>query len=682
MRTLAVCLLLLAPLLGSAAVHERVGFSPEPDWIIASEFASTNFPALGSGEVLTLVDQQVNLATGQQFYRIARKILNQSRLQDASRISLTFDPTFSRFDLHRLDVRRGAELTSRLKPDRIEILQREKNLERDLYDGSLSVLAMLDDIRIGDQIEYSYTISGTNPVFRGIFCDTADLGSDLGVLNYRYRLLCPSSRTIQYQVTDDRFPDWQPVVRDLPGAREYVWTRRDLPPIHLEPLTPLWYNPYTTLRLSEFKTWADVADWAAATFTPPAGLSDELEAQLKTWSALPDPEQRLIEALQFVQDQVRYLGIEVGASSHRPSDPSTVFSRRFGDCKDKTVLLCAIFNRLGVEATPALVNAYGGVDTWHPSPLAFNHVIARVKRGAQELWLDPTLMYQRGALNERSCPEYGQALLARAGVTALCTVRPSPKAPSKLTVRETVELGTNALADLTVVTTYHGAHAEHFRALLAEVSVDQITKSKRAVYSKEFPLIETRKPIEINDRGNHIRTTESYTIHNPWKKTDTFRINFEMDCARTIARNLYMPEAERRMPVGILSHPLHIHHTTTVWLPERSRIKDEQEFIAGPADELKFKQVNEGYTIAMEFEYRTRTNTVPVDQMTHHIRALDRMRQHMFLSISWVPGTSSDITYLKRPRGPLLWASAGFAGFMFVLFRFLKSRRNCDDCSD
>ena len=104
---------------------------------------------------------------------------------------------------------------------------------------------------------------------------------------------------------------------------------------------------------------------------------------------------------------------------------------------------------------------------------------------------------------------------------------------------------------------------------------------------------------------------------------------------------------------------------------------------AGPADELKFKQVNEGHTIALEFEYRTRTNAVPVNQMTHHIRAIDRMRQHMLLSISWVPRTrSSDITYLKRPRGPLLWASAGFAGFMFVLFRFLKSRRNSDDYSD
>src|SRR5688572_8129703 len=151
MRTFVACLALAACLSANAARHERVGFGPEPGWISPPEIISTNVPASGAGEVFTLVVQQVNVATGQQFYRIARKILNQSSLKDASKITLSFDPTFSRLDIHRLELRRGKETFSRLQPEKIETLQREKNLERDLYDGELSVLALLDDVRVGDQ---------------------------------------------------------------------------------------------------------------------------------------------------------------------------------------------------------------------------------------------------------------------------------------------------------------------------------------------------------------------------------------------------------------------------------------------------------------------------------------------------------------------------------------------------
>jgi len=42
----------------------------------------------------------------------------------------------------------------------------------------------------------------------------------------------------------------------------------------------------------------------------------------------------------IVQDDVRYFGIEVGANFHAPSDPSTIFARRFGN-RQKTQTVCA-----------------------------------------------------------------------------------------------------------------------------------------------------------------------------------------------------------------------------------------------------------------------------------------------------------------------------------------------------
>ncbi|MFX8207373.1 transglutaminase domain-containing protein, partial [Acinetobacter baumannii] len=69
-----------------------------------------------------------------------------------------------------------------------------------------------------------------------------------------------------------------------------------------------------------------------------------------------DPEARLLAALRFVQREVRYLGIEMGANSHAPHPPETVLPRRYGDCKDKTLLTLTLLGRLGIPASPALVH--------------------------------------------------------------------------------------------------------------------------------------------------------------------------------------------------------------------------------------------------------------------------------------------------------------------------------------
>src|SRR5207245_3226925 len=67
-------------------------------------------------------------------------------------------------------------------------------------------------------------------------------------------------------------------------------------------------------------------------------------------------EQRVLQALRFVQDEIRYMGVEIGVNSHMPYSPATVVKRRYGDCKDKTLLLITMLRALGISARPALVS--------------------------------------------------------------------------------------------------------------------------------------------------------------------------------------------------------------------------------------------------------------------------------------------------------------------------------------
>ena len=59
----------------------------------------------------------------------------------------------------------------------------------------------------------------------------------------------------------------------------------------------------------------------------------------------------------------------MGTNSHQPTPASETLALRYGDCKDKTVLLISLLKALGVEAHPALVNT-------EDNKLAYRYLLA------------------------------------------------------------------------------------------------------------------------------------------------------------------------------------------------------------------------------------------------------------------------------------------------------------------
>src|SRR5439155_3389040 len=121
-------------------------------------------------------------------------------------------------------------------------------------------------------------------------------------------------------------------------------------------------------------------------------------------------EERVVKALQFVQDDIRYLGIENGINSHQPTDPSVVFARGYGDCKDKALLFCTMLRFFdGVDAFPVLVSTRfrGAAKTFIATPLIFDHAIVRVIVNGNTNFVDVTRSFQRGPLDRRFVEFFG-----------------------------------------------------------------------------------------------------------------------------------------------------------------------------------------------------------------------------------------------------------------------------------
>jgi transglutaminase-like putative cysteine protease len=153
----------------------------------------------------------------------------------------------------------------------------------------------------------------------------------------------------------------------------------------------------------EEASWAQVGRWYEGILAPLPRDAAEVRAKARELTAgIEGKRERVAALLGWVKKSVRYVAVEVGIGGYRPSPPRDVIERKWGDCKDKALLLVEMLREAGVEAYPALIRltADERIDAEFPSPNQFNHlIVAIVSDGiAAEgdpvaggyLWVDPT----------------------------------------------------------------------------------------------------------------------------------------------------------------------------------------------------------------------------------------------------------------------------------------------------
>lgn len=300
---------------------ERV---PAPAWVAPCpvDLASPIPQGQGNSSIHSLLfDEQVHAGENIQYRHIATRILSESGVQEEGRVTLGFDPAYEVLALHKLVVHRDGKAFDRFPQQEIKVLQREQGLDRHLYDGRLSAVMLLEDIRVGDTIEYAYSTRGANPIFDGLFMDGFSLRWSVPLNKFRYRLLWPGNRKLSFQSRGEKL---EPTVTDEGALKVYTWERSDIPPVISDGDLPTWFDPYGMVQLSEFPTWRDVAQWANRLYVVSDNLPDDLRQQLEVISKQPEKKAQVVAALRFVQNNIRYLGMETGVHGYKPYPLETV----------------------------------------------------------------------------------------------------------------------------------------------------------------------------------------------------------------------------------------------------------------------------------------------------------------------------------------------------------------------
>jgi transglutaminase-like putative cysteine protease len=173
-------------------------------------------------------------------------------------------------------------------------------------------------------------------------------------------------------------------------GRRYIWTAYDLEYQPEEPLAPSWY--YLSRRLffscfdpgepggTFFADWPSVARWCADVYEEPSAGGAEVTAKaLELVGSTTNTDARIKAIAEFMQKEIRYVAVEIGKQRWQPRPAATTLFNRYGDCKDKSVLMVSMLETAGLKAVPVLCNPAYPVDPRVPTPFQFNHCIVGIR---------------------------------------------------------------------------------------------------------------------------------------------------------------------------------------------------------------------------------------------------------------------------------------------------------------
>ena len=603
---------------------QQVSIKSAPAWVTSykPDLDAKPDAKSASGSYYLLIDKQDHVEKQTDFRHYAYKLLTSEGVQQMSDISVSFDPSFQKLTFHQCVLHRDGKTIDKLKAGNIRTIQREESMDRYLYDGSLSAVINLQDVRAGDIVEYAFSIEGYNPVYDGHYTNIVYFDFTVPYEQFEQRIIFSAAENIYTKFFNKEV---RPAIRNEGSSTEYNWSLHRGNAVTSENNEPSWYEGYRFVQVTDFKDWSEVATWATKQFEVTEAQRKQLKSKTDELFEGLDKPGLILKAIRFVQDEVRYLGFESGLNSHRPHAPVDVFEQRFGDCKDKSLLLSTILNMYGIEAYPMLVSTTLRDHTSErlPSHTIFNHCVVKFEYDGKSIFVDPTIGNQGGTLADYYFPTYGQGLVVNDKSKDLLTLPgPCTASISEEQTFDISEIGGEAI--FSVRTVYKGVEADIQRSDFASRSIDQIQKDYITFYVNlysDIAVVDTVR-MEDNREANIVTIYEKYRVPGIWttKEGEDKKLYAEF-YPLTLENHFSIPKSQLRTVPYKLSFPLSYEHTIRVNLPESWSIKSESKSIETAYYKYDYNASYDANNNALILHtlYKTKSDHIPVSAMSAFI---------------------------------------------------------------
>lgn len=357
----------------------------------------------------------------------------------------------------------------------------------------------------GDVLEYAYSVQDApSGSLANHFWEEWFISTEVPVRLSRYVLVAPQNLTrLKIQPHGPGMPEPRVTRQGDWEIRE--WVLQEVARVQDHPLAAPARDVGDWLEMSTIGDWSEIADWYVDLSGPRCQPDEALRQKaLELTRAAHTPEEKLRALQAYVARDIRYQTTPFRNSAYVPTDGKKVLEDRYGDCKDKSALLCAMLKAVGLNGKMVLLATRDeGLSPRLPAPY-FNHAITLVELPGKTVWVDPTSDYQELTVLPIDDQGVG-ALVVTPGARALIPVPVSPADQHLVSMATHSRLAPDGNLQGTIECSYQGQFGYRLRAALLQLDKPARDKAMQGVV-RRF----------LTERASSTRT-QAVNLENPDK---------------------------------------------------------------------------------------------------------------------------------------------------------------------
>ncbi|WP_225000045.1 DUF3857 domain-containing transglutaminase family protein [Cesiribacter sp. SM1] len=304
-------------------------------------------------------------------------------------------------------------------------LNKHKKLEGVLYDASGKQVRKLKSSDVSDQsyldgglindnryktarlkhTSYPYTVEWyregetTNMMFYPQWQPPVD--EKVGVEQAQLEIICPPGFTLRHRTHKLQEPQ---IFDEAGGSKRYQWKVEKLAPVAPEPYASYWQSAAYVLTApvdfevegykGNMESWQQLGVFMNQLLKGRDVLTPEAENTIKQLTGgLATPEEKVKAVYEYMQQNTRYVSIQLGIGGWQPFEASFVHQKGYGDCKALSNYTKALLKSIDIPSYYTIIHA--GADGTNSvledfPKRYFNHVILCVPLEKDTVWLECT----------------------------------------------------------------------------------------------------------------------------------------------------------------------------------------------------------------------------------------------------------------------------------------------------
>lgn len=324
---------------------------------------------------------------------------------------------------------------------------------------------------------------------------------------------------------------------------EYRLTVKDMPQIKNEENMPPFEEISDSVIFSTCKSWNEAIEPISKDYFNALKITPDVkEFAANLTKGCSSEKERIMTISTYVAQKIRNVNLPLGNAGYKPNDASVVLKNKFGDCRDKSVLLISLLQASGIKAYPALFNdQLTPLVKEIPSLKQFNTILVAIPDKNGYFFIDPFAeMSQFGYIDSR--PDT-LAIVVKPQGNEFSGVSGLYKIKSKAVNKIDGIISENGGFSGTVSTSLYGAYDE-----MARYSLHSLRGQKIKMYFEE-------KAEEFCPQGQDV----SHHLSDPYDLTKNMFVsmNVRADFYAVIQDKLMILKIPRGLPFSFSRIPFY-----------------------------------------------------------------------------------------------------------------------------